>query len=88
MNTLILVTIFYVFIFQMAQDLSAHPQTPVEFHDTLTTIEQLYEQGQYSGPVERFFKIIEMCASKRPVSSLLLSSNAFTLSLVLLYFLT
>ncbi|KAL4240095.1 Tuberous sclerosis 2-like protein [Mactra antiquata] len=55
-----------------AKDLSAHPQTPVELHDTLSSIEQLYEHGNYSGPVDRFFRIIEKCAAKRPENSVIL----------------
>ncbi|XP_060567265.1 tuberin-like isoform X2 [Ruditapes philippinarum] len=55
-----------------AKDLSGHPQTPVELHDTLTTIEQLHELGQFSGSVDRFFTIIEMCPAKRPENSVIL----------------
>ncbi|XP_053386314.1 tuberin-like isoform X2 [Mercenaria mercenaria] len=57
---------------ETAQDLSAHPQTPVELHDTLSTIEQLQEHGQFSGSVDRFFNIIEMCPAKRPENSVIL----------------
>ncbi|KAK6169153.1 hypothetical protein SNE40_020258 [Patella caerulea] len=41
----------------------------VEIHDVLTTIESLHENRQYLGSVPRFFKIIEMCASKRSTHS-------------------
>ena len=37
-------------------------------HDILTTIEQLYEAGNYSGNTEVFFNIIESCSGKRNVS--------------------
>lgn len=55
-------------LLQNAKDLSGHPQTPVELHETLTVIEQFHQQGQFSGSVEHFFRIIEICAAKRPVS--------------------
>jgi hypothetical protein len=37
-------------------------------HEVLTVIEELHAHGHYSGCVSRFFKLIELCASKRPVS--------------------
>ena len=36
-------------------------------HILLTYIEDLYESGRFNGPEERFFSIVERCASKRPV---------------------
>ncbi|XP_033750286.1 tuberin-like isoform X2 [Pecten maximus] len=45
------------------------PRMPVDFHDILSIIEDLHMHGQFAGCVSRFFKIIEMCASKRPESS-------------------
>lgn len=40
-------------------------------HDTISTIEQLIELGQYSGSMHRIFEIIERCSSARPESSVL-----------------
>ncbi|XP_061175149.1 tuberin-like isoform X1 [Saccostrea echinata] len=45
------------------------PRLQADLHDILTNIEQLHAQGQFSGCITRFFKIIEMCANKRPESS-------------------
>ncbi|XP_060063486.1 tuberin-like isoform X4 [Ylistrum balloti] len=45
------------------------PRMPVDFHDILSIIEDLHMHGHFAGCVSRFFKIIEMCASKRPESS-------------------
>ncbi|XP_021346639.1 tuberin-like isoform X5 [Mizuhopecten yessoensis] len=45
------------------------PRMPVDFHDILSIIEDLHMHGQFAGCVSRFFKIIELCASKRPESS-------------------
>ena len=43
------------------------PRLQADLHEILTNIEQLHAQGQFSGCITRFFKIIEMCANKRPV---------------------
>ncbi|XP_022317676.2 tuberin-like isoform X3 [Crassostrea virginica] len=45
------------------------PRLQADLHEILTNIEQLHAQGQFSGCITRFFKIIEMCANKRPESS-------------------
>lgn len=47
---------------------SYDPRLQADLHDILTNIEQLHAQGQFSGCITRFFKIIEMCANKRPVN--------------------
>ncbi|ELT92478.1 hypothetical protein CAPTEDRAFT_148419 [Capitella teleta] len=39
-------------------------------HDMLTTIETLHEQGLYNASIDRLFSIIEICADKRPESSI------------------
>lgn len=36
-------------------------------HDTICTIEQQIEQGQFSGSVCRVYELIERCSSSRPV---------------------
>ncbi|XP_034313756.2 tuberin isoform X2 [Magallana gigas] len=51
---------------------SYDPRLQADLHDILTNIEQLHAQGQFSGCITRFFKIIEMCANKRPESSVTL----------------
>ncbi|CAL1542795.1 unnamed protein product [Lymnaea stagnalis] len=40
-----------------------------ETHQVITTIETLNTSRQFFGPTARLFKIVEMCASKRPTSS-------------------
>ncbi|KAK3091724.1 hypothetical protein FSP39_022166 [Pinctada imbricata] len=45
------------------------PRMQVEIHDILTEIENLHAHGQFTGCVSRFFKIIEICANKRPENS-------------------
>ncbi|KAK7793760.1 hypothetical protein R5R35_000957 [Gryllus longicercus] len=40
-------------------------------HDTLCTIEQLIELGQFNGSVRRVFELIERCSPVRPESSVL-----------------
>ncbi|KAL3877536.1 hypothetical protein ACJMK2_035233 [Sinanodonta woodiana] len=54
------------------------PRMHADLHDILTEIETLYEHGLFGGSVSKFFKIIELCASKRPESSvtLLISHHA------------
>ncbi|XP_052262650.1 tuberin-like isoform X2 [Dreissena polymorpha] len=59
-------------LLENAQDLSANPRIYPDLHDTLTTIEQLHENGCYSGSLERLFRIIEMCTAKRPEPSVIL----------------
>ncbi|BFZ02892.1 hypothetical protein BsWGS_05930 [Bradybaena similaris] len=41
----------------------------VETHQVITTMETLNSTRQFFGPTARLFKIVEMCASKRPTSS-------------------
>ncbi|CAG5135505.1 unnamed protein product, partial [Candidula unifasciata] len=41
----------------------------VETHQVITTMETLNSTRQFFGPNARLFKIVEMCASKRPTSS-------------------
>ena len=56
----------------MLQSTFTHPFDPrisADLHEILSSIENLHEQGQFAGTVDRFFKIIEICAAKRPVSS-------------------
>ncbi|XP_063445540.1 tuberin-like isoform X1 [Mytilus trossulus] len=48
---------------------SGFTQMVANLHEILTTIEELYAHGHYSGCVSRFFKIIELCSTKRPESS-------------------
>ena len=57
-------------ILQSATDLSANPRTSADLHDTLTTIEHLQQNGAYSGSLDRFFSLVELCTAKRPVSAL------------------
>ncbi|KAK3596585.1 hypothetical protein CHS0354_015120 [Potamilus streckersoni] len=54
------------------------PRMHADLHDVLTEIETLHEHGQFLGSVSKFFRIIEICASKRPESSvtLLISHHA------------
>ncbi|XP_035825381.1 tuberin isoform X2 [Aplysia californica] len=40
-----------------------------ETHQVITSIENLYRNRQFFGPTARFFRLVEMCASKRPSSS-------------------
>ena len=40
----------------------------MDLHEILSSIELLHEHGQFAGTVDQLFYIIEMCASKRPVS--------------------
>lgn len=52
------------------------PGTPTalvgsHLHETLCTIEQLIELGQFNGSVRRVFQIIERCAPVRPEASVL-----------------
>lgn len=37
-------------------------------HETLCTIETLYELGQFQGSARRVFELIERCSPHRPVS--------------------
>ncbi|XP_064629998.1 tuberin-like isoform X3 [Lineus longissimus] len=41
------------------------------FHEILTTLEQLYENGVFNGDHERLFTVVEKCANRRPESSVL-----------------
>ncbi|WAQ96556.1 TSC2-like protein [Mya arenaria] len=67
---------------EQATDLSGNPRTPADLHDTLTAIEQLAGQGSFSGSIDRFFGIVELCTAKRPETSviLLISHLAKTIS--------
>ncbi|PSN43169.1 hypothetical protein C0J52_09893 [Blattella germanica] len=40
-------------------------------HDTMSTIEQLIELGQFNGSVHKIFELIERCSSVRPETSVL-----------------
>ena len=40
-------------------------------HDLLSAVEQLHGQKQFNGDTDRLFTIVETCASKRPVSSII-----------------
>ena len=40
----------------------------VETQRVISSIESLYSNYQFFGPTARFFKLVEMCASCRPVS--------------------
>ncbi|XP_064594447.1 tuberin-like isoform X2 [Liolophura sinensis] len=51
---------------------SLDPRMPSELHDILTEVEKLNEQGQFMGSVSRFFHIVELCATKRPESSVIM----------------
>ena len=44
------------------------PRISMDLHEILSSIELLHEHGQFAGTVDQLFYIIEMCASKRPVS--------------------
>ncbi len=48
---------------------TSNPVLVSNTHDLLTAIEELHEHGQFNGSSERFFSLIETCASKRPVST-------------------
>ncbi|XP_075230715.1 TSC complex subunit tuberin isoform X2 [Lycorma delicatula] len=50
-------------------------------HDTLNTIEQLIELGQFNGNVQSVFDIIEKCSSKRPEASVLRLINYLSTSI-------
>jgi hypothetical protein len=39
-------------------------------HDTICTIEQQIEQGQFNGSVCRVYELIERCSSSRPVCNI------------------
>lgn len=44
-------------------------------HETLCTIETLYELGQFQGSARRVFELIERCSPHRPVSIVLENKN-------------
>ncbi|KAL3274359.1 hypothetical protein HHI36_015757 [Cryptolaemus montrouzieri] len=51
-------------------------------HETLSIIECLIERGNFNGPIELFFDIIEECAGSRPESSVLKLMNHLSKNIV------
>ncbi|KAJ9583770.1 hypothetical protein L9F63_021894, partial [Diploptera punctata] len=43
----------------------------IHLHDTISTVEQLIELGQYSSSVHRIYELIERCSAARPEPSVL-----------------
>lgn len=54
-----------------APNLMPNPKVAIHFHDTLTTIESLVEISKFNGEAEKFYELIEECASKRPEPSIM-----------------
>lgn len=59
---------FYHLCFDIFQKFDFDKKVAVETHQVITTMETLNSTRQFFGPNARLFKIVEMCASKRPVS--------------------
>lgn len=57
------------------KDASALGSVVTKLHETLCTIEQLIELGQFNGNVRKVFSLIEMSSSVRPVSKFMLKSE-------------
>lgn len=63
------ITTYSFLYFSSSQVYSQGDNALIEnFHILLTSIEDLYEAGKFSGPEERFFGLVEKSASMRPVS--------------------
>ncbi|XP_016369598.1 tuberin [Sinocyclocheilus rhinocerous] len=47
------------------------PDLKVIVYELLSTVEELYEQSDFHGSLQRFFSLVEKCADKRPDASVL-----------------
>lgn len=61
------------------KDVSLLGSVITKLHETLCTIEQLIELGQFNGNVRRVFSLIEMSSCMRPVSRIYYFKPSFTL---------
>lgn len=58
--------VFFI-IFALQSNTSSHPELTKVVHELLTSLESLFEKGQFYGSADRLFAIMESCVSKRPV---------------------